>query len=792
MSEEFLNQNSDQKMLSDVEVQKRRNVANNANNVRAAAEFASKTSNPYAKAAGIAVKGADKISGGKSSESLGKALNSANKFSPGGRLTQMALNKMNESGTTNRIANAVNKKNSSNLFNKFNSQKNNLNNKNDDLNNSSSPNDDQDTGEGFANFKVPKKIINIALISSIVSLGAIVFVCLLVAGPQTYLNSITLGNADATSDEIDKIIDRATEEDLNEQITDERLENTTGYNYNVTIKRSTYSAPYILNNWTKKKRKYNEADLAELEDFYGSHLSYNDETAYDFYYKLHDIYVRYSSVYNVELDLTLLMSTLMLESKDISVIFESNTSDDNYDYNDNAITSKSNNHILDYHYDWASKKYLISSENSAHDIEILAQNMVSIDSNGKYVIDEDKYKEFLKEFLEKKYFIEGGGLYEGQADNNFSKSTCPTETPFTKYNLTDEQLKQIASLAYHEQGNVRGAAAEASLMANLFELRGSKYGEGAEGLYNYVRNSGWFANSEQFMDIKDASEEIVNAVKSVLVDGKRTLPAYIDEHDMLGDITSAKTDGKVISVADKSLYVQYKTQLTNRYGSSYTFYSFPDTNSDPFGYTSEKIREEKGEFHYDFETGEPKNCKISSSVGSDLSSAFVSLAVAQLKDPSKDGGKKYWQFMGFNSKVAWCASFVSWNIFNTEYNGQKLGDIVNKKTASVDGFMNFFHDNANPNINFYYNDNCSTYKDRNGKGSTYIPKEGDLIFFDNNSRWNGSFPVSRSNLPNRHVGIVQYAKDGQVVTIEGNSGDKVKENKFSLSSCKIIGFGSWY
>ena len=148
--------------------------------------------------------------------------------------------------------------------------------------------------------------------------------------------------------------------------------------------------------------------------------------------------------------------------------------------------------------------------------------------------------------------------------------------------------------------------------------------------------------------------------------------------------------------------------------------------------------------------------------------------------------------MGFNSRVAWCASFVSWNIYNTSYNGQNLSDVIKKKTAAVDEFMNYFYNNEDSNINFYYNDSCSAYKGKNGTNSTYIPKEGDLIFFDNNSKWNGKFPVSRSNLPNRHVGIVQYVKDGQVITIEGNSGDQVKENKFSLSSCRIIGFGSWY
>ena len=653
--------------------------------------------------------------------------------------------------------------------------------------------DDQQPSDGPINFEISEKTKKIALAIFPFASGAVVFCCLLVAATQTYLNVITIGNADASSSsEIDEKISRSTSEQKDEEITDERLEEA--IEYNVTIKRKNYASSYVLtisNGWSEKKRKYNEANLAELEDFYGGSLSYNDETAYDFYYKLHDIYVRYSSLYNVELDLPLLMSTLMLESKDMSVIFESNTSDDNYDYT--TITDSSIDHILDYHHDWASEQYIISSESSAHDIEILAQNMVSIDSNGKYVIDEDKYKEFLKEFLEKKYFIEEGGVYEGKSDNRVSSSTlssCPSETPFTKYNLTEDQLIQIASLAYHEQGTAKGAAAEASLMANLFELKGSKYGTGADGLYNYVRNSGWFANSSKFMDSKDASSEIVEAVRSVLVYGKRTLPAYIDEHDYIGDITSVTVNGENISVDDKNSYVRYETELKNTYGSKYTFYSFPDTNSDPFGYTSEKIREEKGEFYYDFDTGEPQNC--SSSTGTDLSSAFVSLAVSQLNDESSVGGAKYKTWYGLKSTDAWCAAFVSWNIWNTSYNGQNLSDIINKKAAAVDAFMNYFHDSNDSNIKFYYNDNCSTYSGMNGTSSTYTPKEGDLIFFDNNSKWNGSFPVSRSNLPNRHVGIVQYVKDGKVVTIEGNSGNRVKENSFSLSNCRIIGFGSWY
>ena len=47
------------------EEQKARNDANNAKNIRNAADVAIASKNPYAMAAGAAVKGADKLTGGK-------------------------------------------------------------------------------------------------------------------------------------------------------------------------------------------------------------------------------------------------------------------------------------------------------------------------------------------------------------------------------------------------------------------------------------------------------------------------------------------------------------------------------------------------------------------------------------------------------------------------------------------------------------------------------------------------------------------------------------------------------
>jgi hypothetical protein len=157
---------------------------------------------------------------------------------------------------------------------------------------------------------------------------------------------------------------------------------------------------------------------------------------------------------------------------------------------------------------------------------------------------------------------------------------------FTKYKLSDKQIKQIARLCAQEQGSLAGAKAEASLMANQLETndyRRRKYGTGATGLFNWIRNGGWFYRSAYYMDYGSASASIIAGVKDVLVEGHRTLPQYIDEHDCFSDISSISTGDK----RTRSDYVRGKTIVKNRMGSTYTFYSFPDQESDPFGYTSE-------------------------------------------------------------------------------------------------------------------------------------------------------------------------------------------------------------
>lgn len=171
---------------------------------------------------------------------------------------------------------------------------------------------------------------------------------------------------------------------------------------------------------------------------------------------------------------------------------------------------------------------------------------------------------------------------------------------FTKYDLSDEEIMKLARLCRQEQGSNKGIAAEASIMANLYESpRGSKY----NSLYDYVRNCGWFAKAAHHMDNGSASDDQIKIVKAVLKDGKRVLPKYVDEHDWFpNDIASAKNNSGAINKADRSAYVQHETLMSNIYGATYYFYCFPTETSDPFGYISQEKRTEMGDDCYKVES----------------------------------------------------------------------------------------------------------------------------------------------------------------------------------------------
>ena len=133
--------------------------------------------------------------------------------------------------------------------------------------------------------------------------------------------------------------------------------------------------------------------------------------------------------------------------------------------------------------------------------------------------------------------------------------------------------------------------------------------------------------------------------------------------------------------------------------------------------------------------------------------AIVEVALTQI---GNQGGQPYWSWYGFDSRVEWCACFVSWC---ADQCGYIESGLVPKFAGCVDG-ANWFKSNGK------------------WQSRTYEPKTGDIIFFD----WEGDGTTD-------HVGIVEKCENGTVYTVEGNSGDACKQRQYTVGSSNIYGYG---
>ena len=139
---------------------------------------------------------------------------------------------------------------------------------------------------------------------------------------------------------------------------------------------------------------------------------------------------------------------------------------------------------------------------------------------------------------------------------------------------------------------------------------------------------------------------------------------------------------------------------------------------------------------------------------------IVEVAASQLGNV---GGEPYWRWYGFESRVSWCACFVSWC---ADQCGYIDAGIIPKFSGCVTG------------VNWFRGQN------RWLDGSVE-PNPGMIIFFDWDNK-GGSGP--QDGLAD-HVGIVQRVENGIVYTIEGNSGDSCRQNQYPVGHYEILGYG---
>lgn len=135
------------------------------------------------------------------------------------------------------------------------------------------------------------------------------------------------------------------------------------------------------------------------------------------------------------------------------------------------------------------------------------------------------------------------------------------------------------------------------------------------------------------------------------------------------------------------------------------------------------------------------------------SQQIVSVAMRQI---GNSGGQKFWSWYGFDSRVEWCACFVSWC---ADQSGLIESGNVPKFSLCSDGVTWF------------------QGKNKWQSGGT-TPLAGMIIFFD----WDHDGTSD-------HVGIVEKCEGGRVYTIEGNSSDQVRQRNYAVDYSSIMGYG---
>lgn len=231
---------------------------------------------------------------------------------------------------------------------------------------------------------------------------------------------------------------------------------------------------------------------------------------------------------------------------------------------------------------------------------------------------------------------------------------------------------------------------------------------------------------------------------------KQLLTDIFWEMNKISSRTESKTETVITETDDgHGNIVQTETTQTRTYLYITASHKTAEEMADQYGFDDEQ-RQMLSELLADENNSLWSQVLYGISVGD---GEIVSVALSQVGNV---GGQPYWSWYGFNSRVEWCACFVSWCANECGYieNG-----IIPKFAGCIQGSEWFME--------------RGQWQD-----GSFTPEAGQIIFFD----WEGDGLTD-------HVGIVERVENGTVYTVEGNSGDACRQNSYSIGSSVIYGYG---
>ena len=158
-----------------------------------------------------------------------------------------------------------------------------------------------------------------------------------------------------------------------------------------------------------------------------------------------------------------------------------------------------------------------------------------------------------------------------------------------------------------------------------------------------------------------------------------------------------------------------------------------------------------------------ENRKLWSSVLYGIYSGDDAIVTVALSQVGNIGGGPYWSWYGFGSRVEWCACFVSWCADQCGY----IDTGVCPKFSGCGNGVQWFQERGQ-------------WLDGSAK-----PVPGMVIFFD----WDNKGGSGPQDGEADHVGIVQKVEDGIIYTVEGNSGNLCRVNRYPIGHYEILGYG---
>lgn len=238
-------------------------------------------------------------------------------------------------------------------------------------------------------------------------------------------------------------------------------------------------------------------------------------------------------------------------------------------------------------------------------------------------------------------------------------------------------------------------------------------------------------------------------------DGKKQILTDIFwEMNQISSRTESKTETQITETDDgHGNIVQTETTVTRTYLYITVSHKTVDEMAAQYGFNQEQK-------DYLTELLKDENNSLWSQVLYGITDGDGQIVTVALSQVGNVGGEPYWSWYGFNSRVEWCACFVSWCANECGYIDT---GVIPKFAGCVNGVQWF--------------------KDRGQwlDGSAE-PVPGMIIFFD----WNDE---NGQDGESDHVGIVEKVENGTVYTVEGNSGDSCRENHYAVGYYEILGYG---